>query len=280
MPFPDPNVLNKYLDDYIAIRDPYWHSIPKRLVDNIKGSGKKFVSSLFTLTSVFQPAKPPLQKPEYQTDSMKRIDMCADLKNQFRSAKEMNDWITILYELGNKGRILVDKKKWYSPDPLCSYTLNAIRSHISYELTSDAELNKLYDEVILKLYERKTSIKKSIYSSQKKGLEIDKLEEEHNTILYHLSDLNDDKAIFDGVKLGLFANFLHPEKPSYAGATYNFHKPWCYQTNYFQKYQEDLQNGRLANISQGQEVEDVHAAISSLSLVNSEDATLAASATL
>lgn len=252
MSLPDILVLNRFLDDYLEIRETTWNSTTETLLNagtQIKDAGRQVLSkisaSLPTFFSSSSSSSSTQTKEEEtaesQTNKKIKTNICHSFKTLFSEVKTIKDWIKIILDLGEQAR----KAQQRSKSSLLGQTLHAIRTYIIHHIHNEAE----FTAYILELRQKKEGLDQQIAQKQLKSRWVKNLIIERDTALYELADLGDDLAIFEAARFGLFNTLQFPLEETCHELSHtselapepeiNIYKPWYYQRNHFIRYHED-----------------------------------------
>lgn len=243
MSLPNVLVLNRFLDDYLEIRQHTWQSTAGIFMQKsaqFKNLGNQVLSRMAGPFFASTPAQTEV-KTEIQDDKTINSNICAALKNLFSSAETPDDWFNIIFELGAQARQAFQRSK----KSLLCQALHAMRTYALCKLQEDEKSFLAYLEA---LRIEKEKLNNEILLTQKRGLLVDDLEAKRYALLYKMADLGDDETLFECVRLGLFQQYKFPPRESCHELSHartlvtspevNIHKPWYYQKFYFHRYHD------------------------------------------
>jgi len=245
MSFPEIHVLERFLDDYIEMRQPTWHSTGSMLLQR----GSQLISSsahvLSLLTSaVFSSEESKTQEEEKGTeenDEAAITHVCEALKSAFKKAKNLGDWEKAVFDLGEEARKSLKRSK----TSLFCQTLHAMRTYILEHLRQEKE----FKDHLANYRKIKLTLDDRILEDQLKNLVVDSLEGKRSAALYNLADLGEPAAILECSRVGLFKHLLYPKRSMthqlkstrvLTRSDVNIHMPWYYQENFYQRYHQQI----------------------------------------
>lgn len=254
MSLPDLKVLNRFLDDYLEIRDEtHWNSAMNAVADAGKQAYAKsaeVVSAMANSLPFFSQASStsqllPQEEKEQLSDKERRSNECLKLKALFLQAKNVKDWIVILLQLGKDARKVFRESK----SSLFGRTLHAIRTYLIAQIQSEKDYLHYLETQETEL----DKIMHEIMHAKLHNLDCEHLEKARDELLYTLADCGHLKATILAATYNLFPDMTTPDKTHYLLAAsapklsafsqqppskINCYKPWYYQAEWHVHFRE------------------------------------------
>lgn len=242
MSLPNIGILKAILDKYLILLKESEAAVTKQGL-NI---AKNFTDTTLNFISRWVSPAPMTLKEQKISTPQQRNETCMTLMINFQNAKTVKEWIEIIYSLGSSARKAQEGVFSYSR---LSQALHAARTYILFCLNDDDMKEEIISEIKKRQIEFEAADKKEYHIKRQGYLPESTGGKSATSILLEMADLGDESSILIASDRNLFNQLLEFPERSLAPTTpfidgvseqpkWNVHKPWCYQTYYFEKYAE------------------------------------------